>query len=517
MKLQVGLFEHSIHWEELLTQEGVPWTVIDAGSQEINRQCSALIVNRPLSRAERDTVEQYLKSGGGVLGYARDFSDVAGSRCRPERIEYLLNDDHSPFPGIQLMDVAREGCVSSEANRLRTQSNSPAVLAGELGGGVAVLLPFDVGDVMNDHRAATKNFYFTQERLPAERTSRISKGEIRYLIKAGLEFLHSARGIPYVHTWYFPEGNRNLFALRIDTDGAPRMDIDTLHGIACSHDIGMSWFLDVKSHEKWLHHFSTMSRQEMGVHCYEHRTYPTYEENLNNLRKARHIMETSGIPSYGMTAPFGIWNEGLAKAIDELGFEYSSEFSFAYDNLPIYPTYGSTRSKALQIPIHPICIGSLLKVGYSESKMIDYFRWVARQKFLKNEPLFFYHHPSHKHWQVIESLVTTMKDYGISHTTFVDFARWWKHRLACHFSIELQGETLLVDGGTAKNADIRLHISYRSREAMVLPLRRIDLSGLSWSISAKDILPPDDIRRMREFDLRTTIAGLYTTIQRKLQ
>lgn len=501
----------------MLTQEGVPWAVIDAGSQEINRQCSALVVNRPLSLGERDAVEQYLKSGGGVLGHARHLSGVARSQCRPERIEYLLNDHHSPFSDIQLMDVARDGFVSSEANCLRTQSNAPAVLAGELGGGVAVLLPFDIGDVMNDHRAATKNFYFTPERLPAERTSLVSKGEIRHLIKAGLEFLHSMRGIPYVHTCYFPEGKRNLFALRIDTDGAPRVDIDALHGIAQSHDIGMSWFLDVKSHEKWVHHFSTMSRQEIGVHCYEHRTYSTYEENLNNLRKAKHIMEASGVLSYGMTAPFGIWNEGLAKAIDEMGFEYSSEFSFAYDSLPIYPVSDSTQFKALQIPIHPICIGSLLKVGYSQSKMIDYCQWVVEQKLQKNEPLFFYHHPSHKHWEVVESLVTTMKDHNISHTTFLDFARWWRRRAACRFSIELQEETLLMDWGTAECGDIRLHISHRGHETVVMPSRRIDLSGLSWSISANEVLPPEDIRRMREFDLRTTIAGLYAKIQRKFQ
>lgn len=517
MKLQVGLIAHSVQWEELLTQEGISWTVIDIASQEIDDNCSALIVNRTLSRDECGVMENYLKGGGGVLGYALHLSGVAKSQSRVERIEYLFNDHDALFPHVQLMDAGTNGLVPREANHLRTQSGSFAVFAGELSGGIAVILPFDIEEVMNDHRAATKNFYFKVERLPSEQVSLVSKGEVRHLFRHSLEYLHHARGIPYVHTWYFPHGRKNLFAFRIDTDGSSKEDVDELYRRARSSNIGMAWFLDVKSHEKWLQHFSSMVGQEMGVHCYEHQTYPDYEENLKNLRKARHLMDISGLPSFGATAPFGVWNPGWANALDEMGFEYSSEFSFAYDTFPMHPGHDELLSKALQIPIHPICIGSLMKAGYTESRMKEYFAWVTEQKLLKNEPLFFYHHPSHRNWPVMESIFAAMKNNNIENTTFLEYARWWKSRSAHRLRMEFKEGILAIDGAAKESESLRLRISHEGCEAVVPISSKVAFSGIQWSMPADGPPLPADLRKTREFDPRAMAADLYTKMQRKFR
>lgn len=521
MRIHVGLAGPSLAWEQVCLQEGVPCGIVDLRLDRLKENCSALVVNRPLTSAERDCVEQYLREGGALLGSARHLSQFSGMGSRRERVDYILSEHDTIVPDVFLMDLALVGEISKEANILRTQAGTHAVFAGPLGGGYAVALPFDIDDALFDSRVANKNFYAKVERLPSERVSLVSKGEIRHLVHRSLEYLHHVRGVWYAHLWYFPGDNESIFAFRVDTDRSQREEIDALYEIARRHDCSLSWYLDVKSHGTWLKHFQSLVNQEFGVHCYEHRVFPTVDANLKNITKAMREMQAAGLHPRGFAAPYGVWTPELAHALDQLGLEYSSEFSYAYDTFPLYPELPAGRYATLQVPIHPICIGSMLRVGYSDAQMKEYFKMVIDHKWHRNEPLFFYHHPLHKQWSVTEFIFDCAHQYSVLNMTLGEYALWWKQREKLKMTIDYEEESITSKPGStsgdAAPSDVRLRVSTPRGNCANFPLEgRIELKPVSrWSETHAPLPPPADIRRIREFDLRGMLGDLYTTMTRK--
>ena len=247
MNICIGLVAGGPAWDQLCMQEGVPFRLVDPAIPLSHESCSLLVINRPLSWDERSNVEAFLGSGGAILGSAHDLNGVGGTTVRKEWLEYIVPDNESVINGVSLLDVGFEGSIPGEANAFRTPSNTFALFAGPLRGGYAVILPFRVGELLGDTRMADKSFYASPDRLPSERVSSAGKGELRHLIHRSFEYLHHARGLPYVHLWYFPADNRNVMAFRVDTDGALRPDIDALYRVARNNEVPLTWFLDVKS------------------------------------------------------------------------------------------------------------------------------------------------------------------------------------------------------------------------------------------------------------------------------
>ncbi len=513
MRLAIGLTSRSVGWEHLLAQEGVFFDYADLN--RLDDEWSVLVVTHALNEIERQQIEEYLSAGGAVMGYAAHLRKVCKTTSRPEPIEYLTSDGTAPFADIHLLDVGMMGEIPREANCLRTQQRTFAAFAGEMGGGWTVLLPFDAPTLMGDSRAAHKSFYAQRDRLPSERVSLVSKGEVHRLVHRSLAFLHHARNLPYAHLWYVPGERRTVFAFRIDSDRGSRQDVDALYHLALQHDVPMTWFLDVKSHEEWLQHFAFLAGQEFGVHCYEHRVLETYEGSMKDILRARHKLDRVGVSSPGFAAPYGVWNPGLARAIDQIGFEYSSEFSYAYDAFPLYPRHGTDTFATVQIPIHPICIGSLLRVGYSETHMADYFQHLMDEKLLRDETWFFYHHPTHRAWDVVRFLFHYAKQSGVECVPLAEYARWWKHRLRFKPLLELHNGTL-VWKGTLPDESVALRIIRPDgREALTVARPRVDLDSLTWQPPRQIALPPADIHRIREFDPRKLVGDLFTTLSRK--
>jgi hypothetical protein len=519
VKIQFGLLKPSTAWEQICAQEGVPSDLVEPGSQRLIDDFSVLIVNRTLDPGERASILRYLNDGGAVIGFAPFLSELNGSNSRKEMLEYLIADQGSALLDITLLDTGVEGQIPREANILRTQENTFGIFAAEFLGGAAVLLPFDPADLMTDARTASKRFYSSRDRLPAERVSLVAKGELRHLLHRCFEYLHHARKIPYVHLWYFPAGKKSLFAFRVDTDGGERWEIDALYDIAREAGIGFSWFLDVRSHENWLSHFRYMAGQEIGVHCYEHQVFPTLEANIKNISKARRAMEGAGLRSEGFAAPYGMWNIGLAEAIDQAGFAYSSEFSFAYDSLPLYPETMGIVYHTLQLPIHPVSIGSLRRVGYTEKQMQEYYTAVIDRKLSRGEPLFFYSHPTHHSWETVRFLVHYAREKGIETATFGEYARWWKRRTTskCVVDAGSASASVSVHPGGANADDLWLRVSRApGLEAVVPVAENLDMERLPWAPMTLTNLPPD-IRRTREFDPRSLVGDIYTVMMRKFK
>ncbi len=519
MKIQIGLLKQSPAWEQFCAQEGVPSDVVEPGNQRLIDDFSVLVVNRNLDSEERSAISRYLNDGGAVLGFAPFLSEVANSPSRREKLEYLVADPQSGLFDVMLLDAVVAGHVPKEANVLRTQENTFGMFAGELLGGAAVLLPFDPADLLTDVRIANKRFYSSRDRLPAERVSLVDKGELRHLLHRCFEYLHHVRRIPYIHLWYFPGGKKSLFAFRVDTDGGERWEIDVLYDAAKEAGTGFSWFLDVRAHENWLNHFLYMAGQEIGLHCYEHRVFPTSEANLKNITKARRVMEGAGLLPEGFAAPFGIWNLGLAEAIDKAGFAYSSEFSLAYDSLPLFPEAFGIVYNTLQVPVHPVSIGSLRRVGYTEKQMQEYYRAVMDRKLARGEPMFFYSHPSHHSWETVRFLLRYAREKGIESSTFGEFARWWKRRTLSKCVVDTGTASAMVSvqpGGASAN-NLWLRVSRAPGLEAVIPVSpSLDLERIPWAPMTLTSLPPD-IRRIREFDSRSVVGDLYRDMMRKFK
>ncbi|MCK5573444.1 MAG: hypothetical protein KAJ12_11820 [Bacteroidetes bacterium] len=521
MNIRVGLIGHSHGWDQLFKQEGVDFELADLPSAAVNENFSVLVIARELSEAEGASIVHYLRAGGAVLACVRYLNDLPGISSRPARVDYLLPDEDSPFASLSILDLGIEGDIPREARTLRTQGNEFAVFAGELLGGMAVLAPFDPGALMSDSRTASKSFYSGRERLPAEHTSLVSKGEVRHFVHQALEYLHHSRGLPYVHLWWFPAGSENMVALRIDTDGAEKRDIDDLYTISRELEVGFTWFIDMKSHEEILPHFASMVEQELGVHCYEHQVYSSYEENLKQMSKAKSALEAVGVFGGGFAAPFGSWNPSLARAIDDLRFAYSSEFSYAYDAFPLYPAWVNTGFATLQIPIHPVCPGTLRQAGYSADAMRSYYSRVIDTKRRRRDPLFFYHHPSHRHWDVIRDLLQDALGIDCKPTTFGDYARWWKQRSTFRIAVELDGETLRIDDQSPAYAPAPEHLTIRvssptEKEAILPRAGAVRLHDLQWR-EVPQYRPPKEIGRIREFDPRAVLGQVYSAMKRRIR
>jgi hypothetical protein len=517
VKIKIGLAVSSHGWAQLCAQEGIPSAVVPLTLEALQQECSILVVNRTLSAAESGSVEAYLRGGGAIIGSTRYLQSVAGLSGTGQELSYVVADGTGPFTSVQLLDIGAHGLIPVGANAMRTETNNFAILAGALGGGFAVALPFDPDTLMTDGRAANKSFYTRFDRLPAERVSLVGKGELRHLVADAFRYLHAARGIPYPHLWYFPGGASNVFAFRIDTDGASRADVDLLHEAGRDAGVNMTWFVDVRSHEAWLSHFNFLTGQEIALHCYDHVTHPTVDGNRKNIARGLQELHRAGIRPRGFAAPFGIWNPGLAQAIDDAGLFYSSEFSYAYDTFPILPASTDDVFATMQIPIHPICVGSMLKCGYTDDRMREYFKQAIERKRVMREPLFFYHHPSHTRWDVVRSILQS-GDATVINVTMSEYADFWVRRNSIRWEAQYVQNELAISSNVTDD-DVRL--------CVVLPgggeiLQRLQ-SGkaiIAASAAKQPVLPPPppaDIRRIREFDPRQFAGDIFTTFLRKFQ
>lgn len=520
MKLRAGLLGSSHGWRQLLCQEGLASAELDILAEDPAAGHSVIVVARPPDAPEREALETYLRGGGAVLGYAGFLDEVGGLTSRAEWLEYITSDGEGPFGDLSLLDLGVNGRVSRESKTLRTQQNVHCAYAGGWQGGHVVLLPFDAGEAMTDQRAAAKSFYSPGERLPGERVSFVAKGEIRHLVRRSLEYLHCVRGIPYVHLWYFPGGKENILLFRVDTDAASKKEIDALADVARRSGIGFSWFIDIKSHQALLSHFLSFVGHELGVHCYEHRVFDSYGENYENLRKAKEALRSIGILEPGIAAPYGNWNRELARAIDDVGFAYSSEFSAGYDTLPFYPAAGPVEYRTLQVPIHPICPGSLRQAGFTVAAMEEYSARVVGVKHARREPFAFYHHPSHGSLSAVWSTLQAAKEYGAIPMLMGEFARWWKDRASRIHSARLDGPQLLfeepAEGKLPAAPDIYLRIVEQGGREALTPLQpAIDIRTLDWKVQPV-YKPPTDIRRIREFDPRSLLAQIHNAMKRRL-
>ena len=496
--LSVGIIGKKDGWQLMLEQEGVPYAVV--GEEMSVDEFSALVVSDGVSPMWLERLRKYLDSGGSVLCSAGTFSQFADVPSNETFIRYLLPEPGSEFSGAGMVDLFCQGFIPQNANSLLNENGQRTAFIGSFRGGTLVVLPFDANELALDARILTKSFYARRNRLPFERVSLVSKRAVRKLVSRSLEMLHHRRGLPYVHKWYYPSDAPSLFALRVDTDSSDRHTIESLHHLAASVNIPLTWFVDTKSQQNFAGVFSSMKADEIGIHCYEHATYPDYQKNIENIRRATNLLHGHGIEATSFAAPYGAWNEAIAAAIEHCGFEYSSEFSYDFDNLPSFPYSDGKPMSTLQVPVHPISIGSLQRQGFDNQEMIDYFRFAMESKLQQRDPLFFYHHPRNNHADVLKVMFEFVHQQSVQAVRMIDYARWWKKRCGVSYRAFVNDNELRIDSGPADDS-VYVHITQDSVKESFTPFQsHISMGNLEWNNSPQPMPLRADIHRIRKFN-----------------
>ncbi len=504
MNVNIGILGDPRGWQLLLEQEGVPFSGVSEGLTPENY--SVLVAGDDVDDRESEMLRQYLSLGGSVLCSSKIYAQIRRSTYEREQVKYILPGEGSLFADVGLIDVRGRCKLAWNANELKTDGGIFSAHVGEHESGHVVALPFDPSLMILDGRSATKSFYSPEVRLPFERVSYYVKSSIRRLVSRSLELLHHRRGLPYVHRWYFPRNAASVCVLRVDTDYGSTSEIEGLYGIARNHNVPMTWFVDVKSQQSFLSLFKKMEGQEIGLHCYEHQTYEDYERNEQNINRALKLLKSSSIDVKGFAAPYGVWNQNLGRAVQKCGMEYSTEFSYDHDNVPSFPLLHGEWSKTLQIPVHPVCVGSLRRQGYLEEQMKSYFGFVVSQKLSLREPLAFYHHPKDGNHPVLESLFKMIRDNKIEMKTMGGFASWWKRRNSVRPAMQVQGSTLAVQSGS-KDDEVWLHLTRQDGTESFSPLRdAIELDSLHWQRRLPANSLPADYLRIRRFNYRIPLT-----------
>ena len=515
MKLNIGIVGNSERWEALLEQEGVPFAKV--ASTLLLEQYSAVVAGDDVHDHDLTLMRTYLSQGGGVLCSAKVYAEIRQTTYNQEYIKYMYSDPSSHFSNVGLVDIQSRCRVAWNANQLRTDKGSFCIHKGMFNNGHVIVLPFDPTVLSSDDRTSTKSFYSPEPRLPFERVSTVSKGGIRKLVARSLEILHHHRGLPYAHLWYYPGDAESVFAFRVDTDEARPGEIDELYKLVRASEVPTAWFVDVKNQQLFLPMFTSMKHQEIGAHCYEHRVFDNVEQNEANIHQALSVLNGAAIKPEGFVAPFGMWNEGLGKAIRNAGFVYSSEFAYDYDNLPSFPSLGSEISKVLQTPIHPIGIGNLRRQGYADDQMKKYYDLVTSMKLSVREPLLFYHHPKDGHHEVLRHLFEIAKNPRVAPMFLGEYANWWKRRLKVKPQIDSTGLTLRITADKGPDT-CWLRISRPDGTEAFTPIRKeLSLEKLSWELRPLPFALPPNYVRARNFNYRiplTRTVDLATRVMR---
>jgi len=504
-RLTIGIFEANPGWRILLGQCGAAFEeIVDPRAIHPDRY-SVVVVNRPIGTSAVAALEEFMREGGAVLDTEGMFARLDGRRSRMRRTDCLIPDDDDELLGeLWNLDLF-----------VRTRRyDGAAHLAGTLdiasrGGGWLASLGLPIDRLATDLRRARKRFHTSSGRFPSEVVARVSKGEVRRLVEIVLRRLHRLRGLPYLHAWYFPGDRNNVFCYRIDSDYGSREEILRLYEIAQRRAIPMTWFLHVQAHEEWLSLFRSFVDQEIAVHCYRHRTYPTYEENVANIGEALWLLRRAGFDPQGFAAPNGVWNPELGRAVRDHRFLYSSEFSIGYDDLPFFPPLSGGLSPVLQVPIHPVSVGNFLRVRGSKRDMIDYYGEVVRRKLVRHDPLIFYHHPTHGADDVVESIADRVAGAGVEGMKFVDYASWWIERARFRFAAEYDDGLLRVTGSFPEQP-VFLHVEHKARRGFVEAAGEVRLESiLSDAVGHERIDRPGDARR----DRSSGVKALFHSIE----
>jgi len=493
ISLKVGIFPNNPGWEIILNQEGISYEIISENSDLTPENFAVIILSNSVLEKQKSKILSYLKNEGSVLFDAKCYADFFKIKTSTQKTDFLIPDETSFFSSSGLVDIYSK-IYTLNSDDLELIDYGLQIQQRKAGKGDILVLPFDVNNLMLDILSVRRKFYFQRKELPSEIVARIAKNPIRRIVKTSLEYLFHLRDLPFVQMWYYPDGFKNMFLFRIDTDFCSKEDAKELSKICKKNQIKATWFVDTNSQK--LETYLKMKNQEIALHCARHRVFEDYQQNYDNLSEGKKELEKAKFSPTGFASPFGEWNPQLGKTIADLDFEYSSEFALNYDDFPFYPFFDGKKTDVLQIPIHPISIGRLRRSHFSDDEMLKYYLNLINEKMQKNEPVIFYHHPHQKRFEIFDEIFKEINKHKIWKPDFSEFSNWWKKRN------KIQPDFTLKDGKLISNLikiDEKIYLKISSKDGFSIQeyKKEIELKKLNWEQKERMKLP-EDIYRIRK-------------------
>ena len=303
---------------------------------------------------------------------------------------------------------------------------------------------FDPFEALVDNRPVTAGWEIGGYAL-RERVARRPKGALRRRLVDALRQRVTASGGLWARLSPFPFPFRSAFNFRADLDENVAEDYARFARArrpledCCTHFVSTHAYGESPGVLQDLLRFDTQS------HGHYHVVYRSPEANRRNLERAHRVLTESGFTPDGFAAPHGRWNPGIDRALEALGYSYSSDFQVGYDDLPFFPWVGGRFSKVLQVPIHPVCEGLFFDAGATRGRPVaDHLVAAVRAKVDAGEPAFVYGHPERRlgrHPEILAALDEAVRgDSFLWRVTLTGFARWWRWRNARQWSVVSKGE-----------------------------------------------------------------------------
>lgn len=442
VSIQLGVHEsvsHDSGWWRILEQEGIC-------HKEISGPDTPIILFEGGTPA---WVHEYVSTGGvAVVTDARyetlpfdvDYQGRAVIRSF-DFPEANRRDIHAPChmnlfrgPGYGEVRVHRERITKNGIEN----GLFPALLENQLGTGSCLYTGLPLTGLLTLIGDALRPISTHSE--VTERITDIDKWKVADVLVHILGRAFEIAGLPKVGLSRFPGGARSVFIFRVDVDGTFGDSLRQLRDASVEFGIPTAFFLNRSLCEGDEELLSTLGPPlEVGNHGDIHNLFDDRESNLTNLQRCEDWIDSFGLrhgPWY--VAPRGMWNLALAEALDELGFEFSSDFGFDTDGLPFFPRIGGRRLKALQIPVHAYSPERASRFsqenGLPEPQAEDvlrYFKDVATERIAQRLPVYFYGHPEvfgPMAREVLGRLAKFMLEKGVPILSLSEYAGFWRRR-----------------------------------------------------------------------------------------
>lgn len=497
IRLHTGLLKTNAAWTSVMEQTGLAWEKTDF-RKDLNREYGVIIINKTPDTTEAGQLAEYLQSGGAVLEvYDNLLPDTSGS-VSFRKVKTLINRPvHGAFMHIPYADIYGTAGLHADGKVLEGMIHVSTVQDK----GLKAYFGADISALIQQEAYSRKRYYNPIGGNPDELVSTVSKENLSDAFISLLRSLYVERGLPFVRKWTSPY-KEPVCAFRIDSDFGDQESIRTLAEAADAEGMKMTWFLHVKAHEDWLNEFHKLQEQghEIALHGYRHVTGTDSEKVQANMQKGLDLLQKQNFRPTGFCAPYGIYNEALKKALKHFEFMYSSEFTFTADGVPVRPVDSEL---PLQIPVHPICTGSLNRQHLSEHEMTAYFGSVIRNKAARKEPVLLYHHPLQPGLMAFRKAMQKLTALSYRNITFGEFAEFWNNRNNAEFTARTDGNTLITEAEKTENQ--WLQVSQDSQKYDIIPLgnNRTELTGNApFEYSAAHHPSGDEIEALRKKDLK---------------
>ncbi|MCG8374153.1 MAG: polysaccharide deacetylase family protein [Balneolales bacterium] len=400
-RICIGILDLTPGWQSLLDQIGI-WYEEISPTLNFEKSYSTIIINGKPNPRLLKKLNVYLQSKGTIL---------VPKNAKSVRFFY----ERTPHSALVFPFHFNDSIQFSN-----------------MGEGLIADLKFDPDEHLSNNHFSRQRFYFKPEKHPDELVSTVNKEILLDAVTTCLKHLHFHRGLPFVQKWHSPEINP-IFCFRVDSDWGDKDSMKNLYDLGSEFGIPMTWFLHVQAHEEWLDFFRDFENQEIALHGYEHGTSTSFEQVMNNIERGKQLLIDSNYSPKGFCAPYGVWNDALGNVLQSFDFEYSSEFTLGYDTLPFFPVFENELHPTLQIPIHPICTGSLNRKNTSEPEMKEYFLQTLEKRTNQYRNTIFYHHPLQPGLDIWRDIFEQVNEKGLTKLTFFEHATFWKERITTRF------------------------------------------------------------------------------------